>query len=386
MTVVQLTASMFYGGPERQMLGLANSLPPAYRTVLLSFAEWGLCRPFLDRARWEGFEAFALKNDTPHVFAAVRELTDHLRRLHADLLCCHGYKSNLLGRLAARRAGIPVVGVSRGWTSETRKVRLFEAVDRFHLRWMDRVICVSEGQALKVRRAGTPPEKVTVIHNAIRTERFAKPDPAYRERLHAMYSSPRSVIIGAAGRLSPEKGFAVLVEAAGHVVKVNPTAGFVLFGDGALRGELAKQIADAGLEKHFVLGKFCKDLDGFVPFFDLLAVPSFTEGLPNVVLEAFAARVPVVATAVGGNPEIVDDGLNGYLVPAGDARSLADRILDAVASEPRRQMLGQRGCERVERDFSFEAQSRHYQELYAELLGSPVSVDRAPPRVLQGVA
>src|SRR5438270_10115979 len=114
MVSVQLTASMFYGGPERQMLGLAKTLPAEYRTILISFAEWGMCRPFLERARWEGFEAFALRHDTPRLFAAVRELTEHLHRLHADLLCCHGYKANILGRLAARRAGIPVIAVSRG--------------------------------------------------------------------------------------------------------------------------------------------------------------------------------------------------------------------------------------------------------------------------------
>src|SRR5207245_1276817 len=146
MVIVHLTASPFLGGPERQMLGLAQSLAADCRSVFFSFAEDGRCRPFLEEARRQGFEAHALKGDTPHFAAAVDELADQLRHLRADVLCCHGYKADLLGRWAARRHKIPVVAVSRGWTGENVRVRLFEALDRLHLRWMDHVVCVSEGQ------------------------------------------------------------------------------------------------------------------------------------------------------------------------------------------------------------------------------------------------
>src|SRR5260221_14461539 len=116
MNIVHLTASPFFGGPERQMLGLAQSLPHTDRTSFLSFPERGLCQPFLEEARRRGFEAAALEHNTPHFAALVRELTHHLRELRADVLCCHGYKPDLVGVLAARRRGIPVVAVSRGWT------------------------------------------------------------------------------------------------------------------------------------------------------------------------------------------------------------------------------------------------------------------------------
>src|SRR5262249_18027517 len=154
VTIIHLTSSTFFGGPERQMLGLAQALGEGDRTAFFSFREGGRCRDFLGRARREGDEADELAHDTPHFRAAVRELTARLRRASADVLCCHGYKADLLGRPAARRAGVPVVAVARGWTAEDLKVRLYEALDRFALRWMDRVVCVSEGQAVKVRHAG----------------------------------------------------------------------------------------------------------------------------------------------------------------------------------------------------------------------------------------
>jgi glycosyltransferase involved in cell wall biosynthesis len=379
MLVVHLTASTFHGGPERQMLGLARGLPPEYRTVFLSFREEGRCRPFLAAARKDGFEALELANDTPRLRSAMREISDHLERLGADVLCCHGYKGGVLGRLAARRRGVPVVAVSRGWTRETLKVRFYEALDRLNLRWMDRVVCVSEAQAAKVRRAGVRPGRITVIHNAVDPERFGDPEPLYRTKMLRYFRRPPARLIGAAGRLSPEKGFAVLVAAAERVAKKDPSVGFLLFGEGKCREKLKQQIAGAGLKGSFVLGGFRADLDRFLPYFDLLVLPSYTEGLPNVVLEAFAAGVPVVATKVGGTPEVVADGASGYLVPPGDPDELAERILEAVASEERLRDMGLHGRQQVVEQFTFAAQARKYQQLWAEVAGSaPVKATTRP--------
>jgi glycosyltransferase involved in cell wall biosynthesis len=367
MVIVHLTASTFYGGPERQMLGLAQALAPAHRTVFVSFREGGRCEKFLDQVRRHGFRAVALAKDTPFFRAAVRELTALLRDLGADVLCCHAYKANLLGRVAARRAGIPVVAVSRGWTAESWKVRFYEALDRLALRWMDRVICVSAGQAEKVRCAGVPEERIVVIRNAIDTRRFHHPDSQYREKLRVFFPSPPARVILAAGRLSPEKGFGVLVEAARRVREQNADVGVVLFGEGKMRPALERLVAAAGLKDRFILAGFRTDLDAFLPFADLVVLPSFTEGLPNVTLEALAAGVPVVATAVGGNPEVVEDGRCGYLVPPGDPAALAERILDALHPEDRRRRFGEHGRERVREQFGFTAQAAAYQQLFAEL-------------------
>src|SRR5207245_11653590 len=109
----------------------------------------------------------------------------------------------------------------------------------------------------------------------------------------------------------------ILIDSARILLGTDPAAGFILFGDGPLRRDLQRQIVAARLEESFVLPGFRDDLDRFLPFLDLLVVPSFTEGLPNVILEAFAARVPVVATAAGGTPEIVQHELTGLLARSG---------------------------------------------------------------------
>lgn len=369
MNVVHLTASTLFGGPERQMLGLAEHLPADHRTTFVSFREGGRSADFLHAVRAGGFDAVALDHDTPHLRSATRELAGLLAGRGAGVILCHGYKANLVGRVAARRVGVPVVGVSRGWTWESLKVRAYEAIDRFHLRFLDHVVCVSDGQAAKVRRAGVPRRKVTVIRNSARLGAFANPDPAFAVKLTSYFPQRVPRVVVAAGRLSPEKGFSVLIEAAARV----PDAGFVLFGEGPERAALEARVAALGIGERFRLPGFTRDLDKLLPWADVLAQSSFTEGLPNVVLEASAAGVPVVATAVGGTPEAVADGETGYLVPAGDAGALAARVARLLGDEALRRRMGERGRVRMRESFSFEGQAAAYVRLFAAL--------RAPARV-----
>ena len=357
MKLVHLTASTLFGGPERQMLGLARHLPAEVSTTFISFAEGGRCAAFLDEVRSHGFTGIALQHDTPRLRTATRELTSLLH--DADILLCHGYKANLLGRIAARRVGIPAIAVSRGWTGENRKVRLYEALDRRHLRFMDRVIAVSDGQAAKVRRAGV--KDVTVIRNAARLAP-SKPNPEDRRALEAMVPSCEKIIL-AAGRLSPEKGFDVLVEAAARV----PNAGFILFGEGTERPRLEGMIRSLKLEDRFKLAGFTGNLDSYLPWADLVVLPSHTEGLPNVALEASAAGVPVVATAVGGTPEVIADGETGFLVPPGNAIALAEKINELLADDSLRKQFGEAGRKRMRELFTFEAQAKQYLALFDSL-------------------
>jgi glycosyltransferase involved in cell wall biosynthesis len=369
LTVAHLTASPFYGGPERQMVGLGHHLRPDVRTIFLSFPEGGNSQAFVDEARRQGFEALVLLHDTPNFRTAIAEVAEVLQRFSIDILLCHGYKAGILGRPAARRVRIPAVAVSRGWTYESLRIRAYELLDRINLRWMDRVVCVSQGQAVKVQRAGIPARNIDVIPNAIHAERFALPDPSSRVELEALFHCRIRHIVGAAGRLSPEKGFDILVTAAAQVVQSAPDVGFVIFGEGVLRPALVKQIAAKGLLARFVLAGFRPDLDRFLPNLDLLVQSSYTEGMPNVVLEASAAGVPVVATAVGGTPEIVEDGVTGILVPAGDPGALSGAIMRVLADEAKRRKMADLARQNALERFRFAAQAERYRDLFNGLMG-----------------
>ena len=378
MIIGNLRSSSFYGGPERQMLEVARALAEGYTSLFLLFDESGRHRVFSDQIEQCGLSAVVLKQHLPHLGAMVREAAGVLRQQSIDVLCCHGYKADLVGVLAGRRVGIPVLAIAHGWTAQNFKVRVYEALDRYGMRWMDRVICVSQGQAVKVRRAGVPEPRIRVIRNAIRPDEFLEVDPAYRDKLRSLFPFEPVRIVGAAGRLSAEKGFSVLVAAAAIVARSRPDVGFVVFGDGAERESLTRQIHAEGLEERFILGGFRNDVGRFYAHMDVNVLPSFTEGLPCAALEAYAAGVPVVATAVGGNPEVVTDGVDGYLVPPGNPEALAARLLDMLADEDRRREMGQRGRQRVLEHFTVSVQEAAYRRVYDEVVGSrqPSPTDR----------
>ena len=385
MLVVHLAASPFVGGPEAQMLGLVAAMPSPHRSAVLSFSERGRCQALLNAARVLGAEVVELRSNAPRYRASVHEIAKHLRRLRADVLCCHGYKPDILGLFAAKRAGIPVISVSHGWTAATWKVRLNEAVDRLSLRGMDRVVCVSEAQAKRVRNAGVSSTRAVVIHNAIDTQRYvACADPDDREQLLSLFKSPPRILIGSAGRLSPEKGYSVLVESAARVLRENPNAGFLHFGEGVSRPEVERKIAELGLKERFILGGFRSDLPRILPHFDLFVLPSFTEGLPCAVLEAFAGGVPVVATAVGGTPEVVADGINGRLVPPRNPVVLAQAILEMIADPATLKSMGEQGKGLVLKQFTFERQWLQYRLLFDAIL-RPKSQDYAETSQLEAL-
>jgi glycosyltransferase involved in cell wall biosynthesis len=380
MHVVHLTASTMFGGPERQMLGLADALPLDYRTTFVCFREGGRSDPFVRAVRDRGHPAVVLDKDTPHFRAATVELADLLISTSAEVILCHGYKANLLGRVAARRAGVPAVAVSRGWTGENVKVRLYETLDRIHLRFMDHVVAVSDGQAAKVRRCGVPTEKLSVVRNSARVEAFTQRDPTDRAALRGLFPGDVEVshVVVAAGRLSPEKGFRGLADAAGLALRLFPAAGFVLFGEGPERAAVERRVRRLGIADRFVMPGFTRSLDRYLPWADVFAIPSFTEGLPNVALEAGAAGVPVVATAVGGNPEVVADGRTGYLVPPGRPDLLAGRLVSLLRDDPARRRMGEAARRRMHEDWTFDAQAGAYCRLFESLRPQPAVAGGVP--------
>ncbi len=367
MKVLHLTSSRFHGGPERQMLGLAEAGRNKFETVFASFSEGHLCLEFLSRVSASGFGATELVHDTPHLLRARNEVRKILRKEKISVLLCHGYKAGLIGWWAARNAGIPVVAVSRGWTGENRKVRFYEWLDRKVLKRMDRVVCVSQAQADKVRICGVKSHKIIVIPNSIDTSRFEKVDPAGRPALEKLFDWRPRLIIGAAGRLSPEKGFDLLVTAARTVVDQNQEIGFVLFGEGNLRQSLSDQIHKAQLKRHFVLAGHRPDIDFLFPHLDLFVQSSHTEGMPNVILESLGAGVPVVATDVGGTREIIDAKLNCRLLPAGSVDALHSAITEAVTGQflPEQRKALQT---HISEHFDFDVQATRYLELWNDLL------------------
>ena len=305
----------------------------------------------------------------PHLIAATFEFIRLLKQHKIQILCAHGHKSRMLGWFAARWLRIPIIGISHGWTGETRNVQLYDRIDKWMHRRMDHIVCVSQGQADKVIRFGTPASRVSVIYNAVRMDRFDVPaNISFRHRLESMFPNKPKLIVGTAGRLSPEKGFDILVTVADQLLKAGLDVGFVIFGEGFLREPLQKQINDAGIASSVALPGFTDQLDQYMHHFDLFVQSSHTEGMPTVLLEAMAARTAVVATQVGGTGELMVEGSTGLMVPPNNPKALAEAMRKVLSDDKLRQTMGENGRQRVEQNFTFEPQAEKYWELFCRLL------------------
>ncbi|HTG81067.1 MAG TPA: glycosyltransferase [Geobacteraceae bacterium] len=367
ITVLHLRASNFIGGPERQIIEHFRRVDRArFRPILCSFAENDGEDPYLEQVRRFDIEYRTISSRSGSDLRAIGELRQIIRRDNVRILCTHGYKPNVIGRLASWICGIPTVAISRGWTSESRKIRMYERLDKLFLHLADHVVAVSEGQKRKIAALGVAGHRVTVIHNAID---LAAVPTAAAESIHALWGIPdASLVVASAGRLSPEKNYAGLIDAARVVIAQRPATRFIVFGEGALRRVLESRIAACGLGGKFLLPGFRKDIHQLMTEVDIFVLPSFSEGLPNVILEAAAAKKPVVATAVGGTPEVVVDGETGFLVAPTDTERLASCILRLVDDPQLRESMGTAGYAYVNDNFTYEKQTKQYQELYETIL------------------
>jgi len=367
MKIAHLIATNFYGGPERQIVNHARYLGRRGGTPhIVTFEENGQSSDLLWRAEESGIATHMLRSQGAFNPCVIMELAKFLRKEEIGILCTHGYKSDVVGRLASWLVGIPDIAVSRGWTGESFKISLYEWLDRLFLRVADHVVAVSAGQRRKVLNSGIAEDKVSVIRNSIElANRTVSNTGSFRREMGIPQDA---VLIASAGRLSPEKNYEGLIEAAKVVSGHMPEVYFVVCGDGFLRLRLELAVKMNGMEKRFNFTGFRSDLDDILAEVDIFVLPSWTEGLPNVVLEAFACKKPVVATAVGGTPEVVDHGVNGLLTEPGDNVGLAEALMQLASNPELRRSMGENGYRVVADRFYFESQTDKYVELFESFL------------------
>jgi glycosyltransferase involved in cell wall biosynthesis len=316
----------------------------------------------------------------------IRFLTGFFRRHQVELIHTHRYKDNILGSIAAIWAGVPhVIRTVHGCTEPMRgwdwlKFQAYQALDLAAL-WSraDRVVAVSKRMVGALKESGYRPATLTHVHNGIDLGKVHTTGSAAQTR-EAIGLDVRHVIIGTAGRLSPVKGHEYLVRAAARIVQQERLARFLFVGSGPLEPALrilARQLAvdDACVFVNPAIDRRANVYD-LIAAMDVFVLPSLHEGIPIALLEALALERPVVASAVGGIPEIVTHEATGLLVEPKNDRELACACLDLVHDRNRARALALRGRRTVEREFSHEKNGEAMLGLYhAVARGSSTGVE-----------
>jgi glycosyltransferase involved in cell wall biosynthesis len=286
-----------------------------------------------------------------------------------DILETHNLKSHFLARTLCAKRRCAWIALQHGYTATDLKMRAYNVLDRWSLPAADRVIAVCGAFGRALTAAGVSPERIAVQHNCITPS-----PPADNVRVTALRSELGLVadeqVVLAVGRLSREKGHLVLLQALDVLRHAHPNGSFkaVIVGDGPERPALEAAVAKLGLQFHVI---FAGQQDDVLPYFhlaDVMVLPSYSEGSPLVLLEAMAARVPVVATSVGGVPEIVDHEHSALLAPAGDPTALATAIQRVLGDRPLANRLAEHAYADVVSKHSVAAYVQARLEIYQQVL------------------
>jgi succinoglycan biosynthesis protein ExoA len=368
--VLHLRASNFFGGPERQILRYTQV--NGVDSAVASFTGDGCGTEFLARASSLGITVFDLPAGKKSILSAIRQLTKLLSEQEVDLLCTHDYRSDIVGIIAARKAHVRCAPFLRGWTGESSAIKLFEVLDRQILRFATRVVCLSETHAKEMRRKPLLANKVRVVTNAIEvtSSNGSRREQFRRALVQRFQLNDEHPILVSAGRLSPEKGVSIFVKAMPGILKQHPNAQFVMFGHGTEINQLRNEVTHSGISKAVTFAGYVADFSELLHGADLLVNPSFAEQVPNVVLEAMAAGIPVIATRAGSVAEIAGEPPCISLVRPGSATEISDQVNAFLHDPPRRNRFRDSALARLRVAYSPDVQRSQLLNLYRELIPS----------------
>ncbi len=383
--ILHLIASDSVGGPEKQLVYHARDTRDAgYQVVLGSFQDDSESPEVLTLARRHGIETVSIPGGIRP--GLVDDLALYLRQHRIDLLCTHGYKANVVGHFAAKHASTPWIPFVHGFTSETWQVTLYERLERSLLVRSPWVVCTSPAQARELGRLRRGRRAPLVIQNAVLAPRDTdRPQEMAPSRAELGFTG-RAFVFGAAGRLSREKGHRYLLEAFALLGKMMPgqPIELLVLGEGREESALRVQARRLGIEPRVCFAGFQRKPALWMKVMDCVVQPSLAEGAPNSVLEAMLLGIPVIATSVGGIPEIVENGRTGLLADPGSPVSLAEAMKKMVRSASLRRQLAIDAKRHVEENFSPARQRGLLEMLYRANLENTFSAEVEEP--VHGVA
>jgi glycosyltransferase involved in cell wall biosynthesis len=299
------------------------------------------------------------------VLPTLREI---VRDRGITIVHAHGYKAAFYARRLARLAAVIPMSTSHGWTGHHWRERFaYYPLDKMVIRTFPLAIAVSSQIRNELIRWGCHPERVHVVLNGIDPTEFRRHPDVTEQVRNSFGAHPGDIVLGAVGRLEPQKRFDLLLEAVARLLPSRPSLRLFVAGDGSLRQSLDLQIQRLGLASCCRFLGHCNDIKRLYQGFDVLVQSSDYEGTPTVVVEAMSLEVPVVATDAGGTHELIDDGVHGLIVPLRDPAALAraiERTLDDREATTKRVAAARR---RIEDYLSFDVRMQKLEQIYCEL-------------------
>jgi sugar transferase (PEP-CTERM/EpsH1 system associated) len=364
--VVHVLYHLCMGGLENGLVNLVNRIPAdRFRHAIVCMAYFD---DFRRRITRPDVEVVAMGVHERGLARVTPDLLRLFRRLRPAIVHSRN-PSGMDALLPAALAGVPWrIHGEHGWETDDLegRNRKNEWNRRLHAPLVHRFVALSRHQVRYLTdRVGIAPSRIMQIYNGVDVERFRPREPAV-----ARTGAPRPFVIGTVGRMQEVKDPLNLVDAFLHLRRARPDlaarARLCMVGDGALREAVAARLREGGASDSASLPGAREDVAGELRAFDLFALPSRAEGISNTILEAMASGLPIVATRVGGNPELVEEGRTGFLVPPADPVALADALARYAGDAALAAAHGAAGRERARAEFSLDRMIERYTALYDE--------------------
>src|SRR5881296_1245118 len=362
-TILHTEASLGFGGQELRIVAESRWLREHGWGALIA------CQPgsrLFAEARASATDASAVRMRGAVDLGALWALRRLMRTRGVDLVHTHSSTDSWLGALAAKSLGLPVVR-SRHVSIAIRSALVYRLADRI----------VTSGEAVRalVVAAGIPPERVVAIPPGVDTTRFhpAVSGAAVRGELRLGAGEP---LVGLVANIRGSKGHNVFLEAAREILTAAPRARFLIVGDGVGYEEVRRRVSALGLGERVTMTGFRRDIPEVMAALDVLVLPSIrSEATSQVIPQALAVGTPVVATTVGGSPELVRDGETGRLVPPADPHALAGAVLEILGDPARARAMGRAGQAAVAAGLTLDASMTRTTAVYRALLGAAATQD-----------
>jgi len=358
------------GGTERQVANLVSGIDSScFDLHLACFSNSGELQQEIEHLQIPRPEFKISRLYGAETFRQAGRLAHYIRRNHIQIVHSYGFYPNVFAIPAARLAGSSIIASIRdtgdGLTPIQRRIQ------KLVCRMADCVLVNAEAIRKTLIDEGYRPDNIVVIRNGLNLPAFRKRHDGGKVR-HSLGLPPLARMVLVFARLNRLKGVDYFLDAAALVTKSFPDVYFVIAGGGAHRKALEERTARLGLASRVIFTGFRTDIPDLLSEAELSVLPSLSEGLSNSLLESMASGVPAIATRVGGNSEVIEDGVTGLLVPPRDARSLADAMSLILGNPGLAAGLGEAGPRRAEKYFSMERAISETEQLYRKLAGAHV--------------
>jgi len=365
--ILQLISSSGFFGAENVLVQLADALQKDGSCQVVGGVIKNIETPHLEVATEcgkRGIESVVFPCTGKLDLKTILLLKNYLKEHKIDIIHSHGYKSNLYSFFATILSPVKLIATCHNWLGDESKMKFYASLDRFFLRRFSAVVAVSLPVKETLLRNGISANRTRIIGNGIDLGRFET--QTISSDVKQQFGIPEShVVIGTVGRISSEKGQIHLLKTIGRIQQQFPETTLLLVGDGDLRNNLEKEFGGANV----IFTGIRNDLPALYHCMDIFVLPSLTEGLPMVLLEAMASSLPVVATRVGDVPRVMVEDETGYIEEAGDEEGLEKSLMILLSDPVKRKTMGKKGYQRVKEGFSSSQMAHEYFKIYCDVLG-----------------